>query len=96
MIRRIGIRLLGVVMVCLSLAACRKLPSSSNQPLKIEPIRSMAAISAEYGNLVAVTESSPNLALLWFERPDKSIVIVGVILGSNPSLASEITLIPRN
>jgi hypothetical protein len=94
--RRVGILLLGIATLCLASSACRKL-SPSPQQLKIEPITSTAAISAEYGNLVAVTSTNPTgtsqetWALLWFEKPDKSIVVVSVSLGvRRAGLANEI------
>lgn len=97
MMRRIGILSLGVVTLCLASSACRKLPAGPQQELKIEPIRSTTAIPADYGNLVAVTSSSPTGALLWFEKPDKTIVIVGVTLGARRAgLADDIVVIGRN
>jgi hypothetical protein len=43
-----------------------------------------------------VTSSSPGSALLWFEKPDKSIVIVGAILERDGvNLENNIVVIPR-
>ena len=77
--------------------SCRRLPEPSSQKLlKVEPTP-IDAIPSEYGNLVSVTERGPNAALLWFERPDKTIVIVGISLqGDNVSLADRVALVPRS
>jgi len=97
MLVRSRLRLLCLAIACLSLASCRKLSSSLGEPLRIEPIKSTTSISREYGNLVSVTSTTPNLALLWFERPDKTIVVVGVNMGGGTAaLAGDVAVIPRN
>ena len=95
MTRRIVI-LLSVVTLCLGLLSCQRLSPAPKQPLQIEPIKSLNAIPVEYGSLVGVTSTS-NSALLWFEKPDKTIVVVGLSLErGRVGLADEIVLIPRN
>ena len=63
---------------------------------KLEPVKIKDAIPAEYGNLVAVTTDAEytGWAQLWFEKPDKSIVVVFVnhIRGE---LGQEVMSIPR-
>jgi len=92
-----------VILICavtMSLGglSCRQLPSRavSEKLLKTEPT-SIEAIPSQYGNLVSVTQQGPDVALLWFERPDKTIVIVGLNLqGRNVSLAENVVLVPRS
>ena len=96
MIKRIGIRLLFVLVVGAALSSCQKLPARSNPVFAAERIRSTSAIAPDYGNLVTVTSSSNGGPLLWFERSDKSIVVVGVIFERDgASLADNIVVIPR-
>jgi hypothetical protein len=90
--------LICAVTVSLGGLSCRPLPSGTapKHLLKIEPT-SIEAIPSQYGNLVSVTQQDPNVALLWFERPDKTIVIVGLNLqGRNVSLAENVVLVPRS
>jgi len=89
------------VTLCMGLPSCQKLgPDEATlkvaRQLKIEKLKSLDAIPAGYGNLVGVTSTSvrPDVAQLWFERPDKTIVVVSVnfIKGG---LWSDYLLIPR-
>ncbi len=71
------------VMPSIVFLSCQKLPESNRAvagPLKVESLPSLDAIPLEYGNLVAVTSSSdnPGRAQLWFEKQDKTIVVVRV------------------
>ena len=91
--------LICAVTVSLGGLSCRELPRGAAAPkhlLRIEPT-SIEAIPSQYGNLVSVTQQGPDVALLWFERPDKTIVIVGLNLqGRNVSLAENVVLVPRS
>lgn len=64
--------------------------------LKIETLQSPDVIPADYGNLVGVTSNSsrPNWAQLWFEKPDKTIVVVYVDFAQG-GLHSKYIVIPR-
>jgi hypothetical protein len=97
MVRRLVV-VLGGVSLCLAGLSCRRLPDNpTHELLKTEPIASVEAIPAEYGNLVSVTERGPGSALLWFERPDKTIVVVGLVLqGDDAYLADRVALVPRS
>lgn len=95
MTRHLVILLCGITL-CLGALSCRRVSSGPTQLLKTEPIKSIDAIPSEYGNLVSVTSRSPTSALLWFERPDKTIVIVGIQLqGDDVSLAGRVAMVPR-
>jgi len=79
------VMLLCVVTLCMGLISCQKLGPDDEairapHELKIETLKSLDQIPAEYGNLVGVTTNSarPDDAQLWFERPDKTIVVVRV------------------
>lgn len=96
MIRRTVIPLCGLTL-CLGLCSCRRISSAPRQLLTTESIKSIDAIPAEYGNLVSVTSRTPASALLWFEKPDKTIVIVGLeLVGDNVSLADRVVVVPRS
>jgi hypothetical protein len=97
MVRRMFVLLCGVTL-CLAFLSCRRIATPvSRELLKVESIKSIDAIPTEYGNLVSVTQRDPNSVLLWFERPDKTIVIVGLrAQGNNVSLAENVALIPRS
>jgi len=92
---------MSVVTLCMGLTSCQRLqPDEATlraaRQLKIETLKSLDAIPAEYGNLVGVTSTSvrPNVAQLWFERPDKTIVVLSVNFVTG-GLWNSYLLIPR-
>ncbi|TLY15425.1 MAG: hypothetical protein E6K69_06285 [Nitrospirae bacterium] len=92
---------MSVVTLCMGLTSCQKLEPDevalkATRQLKIEMLKSLDAIPTEYGNLVGVTSSSyrPDIAQLWFEKPDKTIVVVSVNFVKG-GLWSNYLLIPR-
>jgi len=92
---------MSVVTLCMGLTSCQKLEPDlaarrAASLLKIETLRSLDAIPAEFGNLVGVTSTSlrPDAAELWFEKPDKTIVVVSVNFVKG-SLWGNYLLIPR-
>jgi hypothetical protein len=97
MVRRMIVLVCGLTL-CLGLASCRPIATSvPRELLKVESLKSIDAIPVEYGSLVGVTQRTPESALLWFEKADKTIVIVGLqARGSDISLAETVTLIPRS
>ena len=97
MVRRLTILLCGVPL-CLGLLSCQRISNpAEGAQLKTEPIKSLDAIPAEYGNLISVTQRGLESTLLWFERSDKTIVIVGVSAkGNTLSLAQNVVVIPRS
>ena len=84
--------------LCVGLLSCRKLPSAASPAgqLKSEVLTSLDAIPLEYGNLVDVTSDSsfPAWAQLWFEKADKTIVVVRVSWADG-AIQSNATIIPR-
>ncbi len=77
-----GLVLAGLAVVCLAATACEKLPQWSGEGGggQIDASKFSDTIPLDYGNLIGATtnSSNPRWVTLWFERPDKSIVIVGV------------------
>ena len=70
-----------ILPLCLGVVSCRKIPTSEGAAqLKIEPLKALDAIPLDYGNLVGVTSNStsPGWAQLWFERADKTILVVKI------------------
>ena len=78
------------------LVSCERLPTSVplRPTLAVESLSSPDSIPAEYGNLVSVTVSSPFDAQLWFEKPDRTIVLVRINYASG-GLGSSALVIPR-
>lgn len=88
--RNVWITLCALGMV-LGLAACEKLPENLESS-------SMEAIPADYGELVGVTPhgAHPYITVLWFEKPDKTIVGVPIDLAHDRIIAELVATIPRN
>jgi hypothetical protein len=77
--------------------SCRKIGSEPppKGPLPVEKVAFDNAISLQYGDLVAVTtQTQGNDYVLWFVKPDKSIVAIGVDSG-HATLAGLVLNIPR-
>lgn len=72
-----------LVVVCLAAAACAKLPSSEGGggAGQVDASKLTDTIPLEYGNLIAATPNTydPRWVTLWFEKPDKTIILVGVL-----------------
>jgi hypothetical protein len=77
--------------MALGLAACEKLPE------KLE-IATMEAIPADYGELVGVSPHGAHsyITVLWFEKPDKTIVGMRVDLAHDRIVVEPVATIPRN
>jgi hypothetical protein len=100
MTARFGMPICLIVMT-LAIISCERLRPEeamiqAARQLKIETLPSLDAIPVDYGNLVGVTSNSskPDWAELWFEKPDKTIVVVWVnfVYGA---LRNEYVVIPR-
>ncbi len=82
----------------LGLISCEKLErvDLSRGPLPFEQAKMLDAIPLEYGELVAVIRPSGSRykAVLWFKKPDKTIVVVTVTYGLGV-MAPEVLTIPR-
>jgi hypothetical protein len=73
--------LLSLLLVALLTVSCQKVGSgvAAKGPLELETVAFDNAISLEYGELVSVTlHPDGNSWVLWFVKPDKTIVAVGV------------------
>ncbi len=73
--------ILVVVCLCLPLASCKKMADASKPtgPLTYEQIKFTDAVPQDFGNLIAVTQSSDrNWMGLWFQKSDGTIVVIPV------------------
>jgi len=88
-----------LIALCAAVLSCERLPRfEQNQigELSVAPLAVRDSIPAEYGRLVGVTPDNryPYVSILWFEKPDGTIVAVGVD-GQNNRLSEKVLLIPR-
>jgi len=68
--------LLSLFLIALLTVSCQKIGSEG--PLKLETVAFDDAIPLEYGELVSVTLHQDGKSwVLWFVKPDKTIVSVG-------------------
>jgi hypothetical protein len=81
-----------VLVVALGLAACEKLPEGGRD------VEYIQAIPAGYGEVVGVTPhgAHPYIAVLWFEKPDKTIVGMRIDLAHDRIIREPVVTIPRN
>ena len=89
------------IAICIALSfvvlSCQKISDqTSGGQIKTDTLPSFGTIPLDYGNLVAVTTAGtvPRFAQLWFEKPDKSIVVVKVDYDKNV-LNNTVLMIPR-
>lgn len=88
------IALASLALTALLTASCQKIGESKG-PLPKEKIALDSAISLQYGELVTVTTHPQSGAyVLWFVKPDKTIVAVGVE-PERGTLSEQILTIPR-
>ncbi len=90
--------LLCVFVLSLWLISCEKLEQVdlTKGPLPFEKAKLSDAIPLEYGELVAVIRPSGSryAAVLWFKKPDKTIVVIGVDYARGV-MHPEVLTIPR-
>jgi len=97
MLRKISLLVFGVLVctVFLGMSACHKVDRSvSRGMLATEAQPFPDGIPAEYGELKGVTSGDPGWAVLVFEKPDKTIVMLGV-RPYRGGLAETAVVIPR-
>ena len=84
------------LLLCLVGISCEKTQTPVRPELKLsfETIKTQNSIPAEYGELEAVVVDSPNLARMFFEKEDKSLVVVTVNVADG-SLQDRVLVIPR-
>jgi hypothetical protein len=87
-----------ILPLCLGVVSCRKVGTSAGitGQLKQEKLKALDAIPVDYGNLVQVTSNSaaPDWAQLWFEKADRTIVVVKVNFETG-EMAEDVLAIPR-
>jgi len=92
------IAIAALALTCLAVFACTKIEQAPppSGTLNMEVLKSLDGIPSEYGNLIGVTTSSayPDWAQLWFEKPDKTIVVVKVDWRKG-RISGDVTVIPR-
>ena len=86
--------LLSLPLVGLVTVSCQKIESEPTGPLKTEKVSFDNAIPRDYGKLVSVTAEGPKTYVLWFVKPDESIVGIAVD-GKRLALAPKSLTIPR-
>lgn len=88
--------LASLLLIAVLTASCQKLGGEPKGPLPMEKVAFDNAISLQYGDLVAVTPhpQSAGSWVLWFVKPDKTIVVVGVN-GARGTVAAQALIIPR-
>jgi hypothetical protein len=95
--RRISI-FLSMLVLCLGITSCKKLEQgpieTAQGQLKSEPAPFADAIPAGYGRLVGVSPVSEGWDALWFEKPDRTLVVVG-INWSQGEMLDQVVVIPR-
>ena len=84
------------LLLCLVGISCEKaqMPVRPELKLSFETIKTQNSIPAEYGELEGVVVDSPNLARMFFEKEDKSIVVVTVNVADG-FLQDRVLIIPR-
>ena len=84
-----------IVALSIGMSACKKVEQPNvDRMLPIEEARMLDAIPLAYGKLVAITSDRPFVAALWFEKPDKTVVLVRVDLSAG-NLFRNVLTIPR-
>lgn len=87
-----------LILTCIIALSCTKIEQTPPPAatLKFEKMKSMDAIPNEFGRLVGVTTSSayPDWAQLWFEKPDKTVMVVRVQWGTG-YINENVLIIPR-
>ena len=84
-----------IVALSIGMSACKKVETPSvDTMLPIEEVSMLDAIPLAYGRLVAITSSGPTEAELWFEKPEKTVVLVRVDR-SRGNLFRNVLTIPR-
>jgi len=86
--------LASLLVMALLTASCQKI-GDERGPLPLEKTVFENAISLEYGELISVTfDPGRNYYLLWFVKPDKTIVTVGVS-ADRTRITPQAAIIPR-
>ncbi len=82
-----------IVALSMGMSACEKM-ELPEKTLSYEEAKTLDAIPLAYGKLVAITSIRANVAELWFEKPDKTVVLVRVNWATG-TMSSRVLIIPR-
>jgi hypothetical protein len=84
------------VLLCIVGTSCEKVQMSVPPELKLsfETIKTQNSIPAEYGELEGVVADGPHFAKMFFEKSDKSIVVVTINMDDG-FLRDHVLVIPR-
>jgi CelD/BcsL family acetyltransferase involved in cellulose biosynthesis len=101
MVRRFVLLVCGAGL-CVSVAACQKMEVVQPRmnpgvgQLPIETAKLLDAIPADFGDLISVTSRAdhPTWVQAWFMRPDKSLVVVWINVGTG-KMGDKYLTIPR-
>jgi len=84
------------LLLCIAAVSCQKtqVPVPPELKLNFETIKTPNSIPAEYGELEGAAIDSPHIARLFFEKEDKSIVVVTVNVDDG-FIRDRVLVIPR-
>jgi hypothetical protein len=84
------------LLLCLVWVSCERTqtPGPPERKLSFETIKTQNSIPADYGELEGVVVDSPGFARMFFEKEDKSIVVVTVNM-EDGFLRDRVLVIPR-
>ena len=79
----LSLRVLGAAALCVSALSCVSIDAVEQRKkgeLKIEPVAFKDAIPKDFGRALGVTvrPENPDVAQLWFEKTDGTIVLINV------------------
>jgi len=94
------VRVLGVTVLCAGMLSCVSLDAADQGKrgdLKIESIAFKDAIPRDFGRAIGVTirPENPDVAQLWFEKADGTIVLINVD-SKHGRLGEKILVVPRS
>ncbi len=84
------------LLLCIGVVSCQKTGTTipPERQLGFESFKAQNSIPLEYGNLVGVSIDAPANARMFFEKPDKTIVVVTVNVEKG-WLPDHVLVIPR-
>jgi hypothetical protein len=96
----LSFRIVGVAALCVGALACVPLDTADQGKkgeLKIESVAFKDSIPKDFGRAIGVTirPENPDVAQLWFEKADGTIVLINVD-SKHGRLGEKILVIPRN
>ena len=84
-----------IIALSMGMSACEKIEQPGGErTLLYEDMIALDSIPLAYGKLVAITSNRAHLAELWFEKPDKTVVLVRVNYAQG-FMSGRVLTIPR-